>query len=149
MNGRCLNEELLIELYYAETDCAEAKAHLAGCSDCQAAFARLCNELVELDMAVPDGGHRAVSEALKAVSRQSQTVGQDTIMTIEEVAEWLRVSYHNVSNMLHLLPHFIIDGQVRFNRRLLENHLFNNRAGADSKAPQQPLRKPVPIKRAV
>ncbi len=149
MNGRCLNEEQLIELYYAESDCAEAKAHLASCPDCQNAFARLCNELVELDMAVPDGGHRAVSEALKAVSRQSRTAGQDTIMTIEEVSQWLRVSYHNVSNMLHLLPHFIIDGQIRFNRRLLEQHLFKNQTEAERKAPGQPHLRSIPSKKVV
>ena len=92
MNGRCLAEEQLIELYYAETDGADAKEHLAACPVCQAAFARLCNELVDIDMQVPDGGHRAVSEALSVVSRQQQTTTDDAIMTIEEVAQWLKVS---------------------------------------------------------
>ncbi|OGK05263.1 MAG: hypothetical protein A2W80_07040 [Candidatus Riflebacteria bacterium GWC2_50_8] len=149
MNGRCLAEEQLIELYYAETDCAEAKEHLAACQVCQAAFARLCNELVDIDMQVPDGGHRAVSEALSVVTRQPQTQTSDTIMTIEEVAHWLKVSYHNVNNMLHLLPHFIIDGQVRFNRRLLEDQLFKSRAEAEKKAPDQPRLRPIALKRAV
>lgn len=149
MNGRCLAEEQLIELYYAENDCADAKEHLAACQVCQAAFARLCNELVDIDMPVPDGGHRAVSEALSVVTRQSPPQSSDTIMTIEEVAQWLKVSYHNVNNMLHLLPHFIIDGQVRFNRRLLEDQLFKSRAEAEKKAPDQPRLRPIALKRAV
>ena len=149
MNGRCLNEEQLIELYYAETENADARKHLAGCQSCQKTFAQICSELVDIDMQVPDGGHRAVSEALSMVTRQPQTSTNETIMTIEEVAQWLKVSYHNVNNMLHLLPHFIIDGQVRFNRRLLENHLFNNRAEAEKKAPDQPRLRPIALKRAV
>ncbi|MBU1105993.1 MAG: helix-turn-helix domain-containing protein [Candidatus Riflebacteria bacterium] len=149
MNGRCLNEEQLIELYYAENDSVDARTHLAGCQTCQNAFANICNELVEIDMQVPDGGHRAVSEALCMISRQQQAPANDTIMTIDEVAQWLKVSYHNVNNMLHLLPHFIIDGQIRFNRRLLENHLFKNRAEAEKKAPDQPSLRPIALKRVV
>jgi hypothetical protein len=149
MKGRCLDQEQLIELYYTENDCAEAKAHLASCPDCQSAFARLCNELVELDIAVPDGGHRAVSDALSAISRQNQANEPDAIMTIEEVALWLKVSYHNVNNMLHLLPHFIIDGQIRFNRRLLERHLFKNQTEAERKAPGQPHLRSLPSKKVV
>ncbi len=150
MNSRCLNEEQLIELYYDEAGCDEVKAHLAGCSICQKAYSKLCSELIEIDIRVPDGGNRAVSEALKMIERQqNQQNSDETIMTIEEVAQWLKVSYHNVNNMLHMLPHFIIDGQIRFNKAMLENHLFNNRAKTEKKAPDQSRLRPISLKRAV
>lgn len=149
MSGRCLNEDQLIEVYYAECDCNEAKEHLASCQACQIAFGKICSELVEIDMQVPDGGQRAVKEALSLIARQQKATTEDMIMTVEEVAHWLKVSSHNINNMLHLLPHFIIDGQIRFNRRLLEQYLFKNRIEAEKKAPDQPHLRPIPIKQTV
>ncbi len=140
MNSRCLDEEQLISLYYDEAD-AEAAAcreHIRECPACQQAFAALCSELAEIDLPVPDGGHRAVAEALKLIGRQQPGTSRDEIMTLEEVAEWLKVSAHALAGMLHQLPHFIVAGQIRFNRRLLENHLFNRRSEAENKAPDQP-----------
>ncbi len=138
MSSNCLNEEQLISLYYDESDSADEKEHIRGCEACQQAFAQLCQELVEIDLPVPDGGHLAVAEALRLISRLEPSGARDEIMTIEEVAEWLKVTYHSVAAMLHQLPHFVVDGNVRFNRRLLENHLFNSRSVAEVKAPDQP-----------
>ena len=138
MSSKCLNEEQLISLYYEESGSPAEKEHIRGCEACQLAFAKLCQELAQLDMPVPDGGHRAVAEAIKLISRQEPSGASDEIMTIEEVAEWLKVSYHSVASMLHKLPHFVVDGNIRFNRRLLENHLFNSRSEAENKAPDQP-----------
>ncbi len=125
MSSHCLNEEQLIGLYYDEPDSADLKEHMGGCEACQQSFSELCHELAEIDLPVPDGGQRAVAEALKLISHREPLVSRDEIMTIEEVAEWLKVSYHSLSAMLHQLPHFIVAGNIRFNRRLLENHLFN------------------------
>ncbi len=136
MNSQCLNDEQLICLYYDEAEAADCKEHMRGCEDCQQAFARLCSELAEIDIPAPDGGQRAMSEALRMFENQERRAGRDEIMTMEEVSGWLKVSHHNLAAMLHRLPHFIIDGQVRFNRRLLENHLFNSRSLTETVEPE-------------
>ncbi len=142
MNSRCLDEEQLISLYYgevdADADAAACREHIRECPACQQAFAEVCSELAKIDLPVPDGGHRAVAEALKLIGRQQPAADRDEIMTLEEVADWLKVGSHALAGMLHQLPHFIVAGQIRFNRRLLENHLFNRRSEAENKAPDQP-----------
>jgi hypothetical protein len=138
MSSDCLNEEQLISLYYEESDSVDEKQHMRGCEACQLAFARLCRELGEIDMPVPDGGYRAVAEAIKLINRQEPSAARDEIMTIEEVAEWLKVSYHSIVSTLHQLPHFVVDGNVRFNRRLLEDHLFNSRSASENSVSDQP-----------
>lgn len=70
----CLNEEQMIELYYAESTCADFKEHLRDCKVCQDAFSILCSELVNIDLPVPDGGQRAVSEALNLLNRKQKPI---------------------------------------------------------------------------
>lgn len=141
----CLTEEQLLEIYYDELPQSEMKQHLSQCALCQRAFSRICNELMDLDMTVPDGGHRAVSEALAIVNRGNSADSNSEIMTIEEVAAWLKVDYHNICNMLHLLPHTIIDGNVRFEKARLVKHLFGGKTGAEMKAPDQPRQKIISL----
>lgn len=137
MTGKCLYEEELIELFYAESQSASMKEHLAECSLCQTAFARICSELIEIDLQVPDGGQLAVSEALALIDRRNGFVELSEILTLEEVAQWLKVSNHNIRNMLHMLPHTIIDGNIRFDRKQLTDYLFAGNPGAEKKAPDQ------------
>ena len=136
MNSKCLNDEQLICLYYNEAEAAGCKEHMHGCENCQQAFARLCSELAEIDIPVPDGGQRARNEALGMLEIQERPADRDEIMTMEEVSGWLKVSYHSLAAMLHRLPHFIIDGHVRFNRLLLENYLFNSHSSTETGAPE-------------
>lgn len=138
MSSRCLSEEQLISLYYGEPESAEVKEHMSGCDACQQTFARLCRELSEIDMPVPDGGQRAVAEVIRLTGRQDVPGGQNDIMTIDEAAAWLKVSYHSLYSMLHQLPHCVIDGNVRFNRRLLEEFLFSSRAAGVIDGVDQP-----------
>jgi len=145
MTMLCLSEEQMLELYYDDSVPTQMKQHLASCSKCQKAFSQICNELMELDMSVPDGGHRAVSESLAIINRETAGGKRPEIMTIEEVADWLKVDYHNVCNMLHLLPHTIIDGNVRFDKALLIKHLFSGKTGAEMKAPDQPRQKIISL----
>lgn len=145
MTMLCLSEEQMLEIYYDDSVPNELRQHLASCSKCQKAFSQICNELMELDMSVPDGGHRAVSESLEIINRETAGEKRPEIMTIEEVAAWLRVDYHNVCNMLHLLPHTIIDGNVRFEKALLMKHLFSGKKGAEMKAPDQPRQKIISL----
>lgn len=138
MTGPCLNEEQLLELYYRENDVTEAKAHLGKCAHCQQQFHLLCLDLVNLEFPAPDAGYNAVAEALKIIDSRAGQNPDDEILTPEEVADWFKVSRHNIMNMLHLLPHFIIDGQIRFARQALKEYLKGQSAGAASKAPDQP-----------
>lgn len=145
MTMLCLSEEQILEIYYDDSVPNELRQHLASCSKCQKAFSQICNELMELDMPVPDGGHRAVSESLAILNRESATGQQSEILTIEDVAAWLKVDYHNVCNMMHLLPHTVIDGNVRFEKAQLVKHLFGGKTGAEMKAPDQPRQKIISL----
>lgn len=145
MTGQCLNEDELIELFYAEPDSTVLKQHLAQCQTCQSAFARICSELIELDLQVPDGGHKAVKESLILIERQQNAQEGSEILTVDEVAQWLKVSNHNVHNMLHLLPHIIIDGNIRFDRNQLNKHFFGGNSGAEMKAPDQPRQRLISL----
>ena len=138
MNYPCLTEEQLISLYYQEEDAAELRSHLRICENCQQHFHLLCQDLLDIDSSVPDGGKIAVEEALKVIEQSETESAEDEILTPEEVASWFKVSFHNIMNMLHLLPHFIIDGQIRFEKRALKEYLKSQSAGAASKAPDQP-----------
>lgn len=138
MTARCLNEEELMELYYADSPVESLKSHLSTCQDCQKAFHELCNDMINLELSVPDGGHKAVEEALRTIDMQQSKTAKDEILTLEEVSAWLKVSTHNVMNMLHLLPHFIIDGNIRFEREALKKYLHSQNSGAEMKAPDQP-----------
>jgi hypothetical protein len=138
MTARCLTEEQLICLYYEEPESLDHKEHLAGCSLCQEKFHQLCNDLMEIEMEVPDGGFTAVNEAVKIVEKPVATDAGDEILTPDEVADWFKVSRQNIMNMVHLLPHFVIDGKIRFERSALKSFLQKQGRGAESKAPDQP-----------
>ncbi|MEW6709915.1 MAG: helix-turn-helix domain-containing protein [Candidatus Riflebacteria bacterium] len=138
MTAKCLNEEQLIDLYYGENASSEARLHLAECEVCQALFHQLCEDLVNIDSPMPDAGFKAVEEALKILDLREKRSEDDEILTPEEVADWFKVTRHNVMSMLHLLPHFIVDGQIRFERSALKTYLKGQYSGAASKAPDQP-----------
>jgi hypothetical protein len=120
----CLTEEQLVEIFYDEAEDLSLRKHLGSCRKCQEAFAAICSELIDLQIAVPDGGGRAVREALILCDNNRASTRSVSIMTVEEAAAWLRVDYQNICNMLHLLPHQVIDGKVRFDRQQLYQYLF-------------------------
>ncbi len=138
MISNCLSMEQMLDLYYQEGEFAAAKAHIASCENCQQQFHALCEDLVAIDSPVPDAGFKAVEEAMKIIGLRQNRPAEDEILTPEEVADWFKVSRHNIMNMLHLLPHFIIDGEIRFERQALKEYLKGQNAGAASKAPDQP-----------
>lgn len=52
-----LTEEQLVSHYYRDGDVTEARAHLASCAGCRAAYERLCGVLALVDqLAVPERG---------------------------------------------------------------------------------------------
>lgn len=125
------DERTLIDHFYGElpVDAADRlRAHLAECPDCAAAFATIEADLVSLDLPCPDGGARAVRTALRVAglpdpaARPATAVrgsSPDEILTPEEVAAWLKVPVDSVGRMLHALPHFVFDGQVRIRKEAL------------------------------
>ena len=137
MKRQCLTEEELLELYYQEEVDKSAKNHIAGCKICQQSFSRLCDDLLDLELPVPDAGYEALGEALEVIAAEKGGRQNDEIMTPEEVADWFKVSPHNIYNMLHQIPHFIIDGNIRFTRKALQSFLDSQYSKADKKAPDQ------------
>ncbi len=145
MKRNCLCDEELLNLYYQESNSQEARQHLATCSDCQQKFHELCNDLVDLEIYVPDGGHEAVAEASKILFGDNFQSGGDEIMTPEEVASWLKVSPESIYNILHLMPHLIVDEYIRLERREVLAYLKSQSSGTEMKAPNQSRNKIIPL----
>ncbi len=145
MKSSCLNEEQLIGLYYGEAESNEHKAHLASCEHCQQQFHKLCEDLIAIESEVPDAGYKAVNEALHLINQREKHDADTEILTPEEVADWFKVSRHNIMNMLHLMPHFVLDGQIRFERSALKAYIQSQYSGAESKAPDQPRQRIISL----
>lgn len=139
----CLTEQEFIDLFYGESaNPAAARRHLDSCSSCRASFATLERQLKTLSDPLPSGGERALSGALKmlglstpaAASKAGETVRTsaaspaealltDDILTLGEVAAYLRIDLEQARSLLCELPHLNIGGAVRIRRSALEAFL--------------------------
>lgn len=120
------DDATLIGLFYGELPASEREpllAHLAACPACAARRESLDSTLAGLDLPCPDGGARALRTALRVAALPDPAAKPaspaDEILTPEEVAEWLKVPAESVGRMLHALPHFVFDGQVRIRKEAL------------------------------
>jgi hypothetical protein len=145
MKRQCLTEEELLELYYQEEFDKNAKAHIAECEKCQQSFSRLCDDLLDLDLPVPDAGYKALAEVLEIIEADETSGQKEEILTPEEAADWFKVSPHNIYNILHQIPHLVIDGNIRFTRKALQSFLDTQYSKADKKAPDQLEGKIIPL----
>jgi hypothetical protein len=146
MKSLCLTQEELLLLYYQEGELKKYKKHLQTCSECQQKFYNLCSDLIDVEFCVPDGGHEAVADAVKELfeAEEKSVSADDEILTPEEAAKWLKVSVHNIYNILHLVPHFVIDGHVRFERQKMFEYV-KGRSRDTEKAPDQSHKNIIPF----
>ena len=100
----------------------ELDEHVRSCSVC----ARRLAALRQVDAVLPvlrreEPSVRAVFEARRALSAELRGSGGPEVMTLEEVAEFLRVSMEEMERMAGELPAFELAGRIRVRRaRLLE-----------------------------
>ncbi len=205
----CLNEELLLDLYYGELPAsppeetgrgrpdgqpaavrtaAEAHAHLAGCATCRSAWDTLRRRLDRIDATadpVPAPRGRALAGALRTLGlaaagshqgentpeiRSADPAGKSfptatpsgtrptsastflpsftassshpgTIMTLEEVADELRVTVEQARRLLGELPYLNIGGVIRVRRATFE--AFLEKMEEESRRPILDLEHPV------
>jgi transcriptional regulator with XRE-family HTH domain len=101
---------------------AETEAHVSACGECRGRLAALR----ELDAALgglrrAEPSARAVLEARRALSREVRGTGTPEVMTLDEVAEFLRISPDELDEIAGYLPAFEIAGRIRVRReRLIE-----------------------------
>ncbi len=112
---------------FAAGDCEipgkrEIEEHLAGCSRCRErleALREVDTALGSLRRAEPSA--RAVLEARRALSREVRGGPEPAIMTLDEVAEFLRLTPDQLEEIAEGLPAFELAGQLRVRReRLVE-----------------------------
>ena len=101
---------------------AEIRAHADACDDCRgrlAALRRSDAALAALPRISPAGG--AILAARRAIAELTRAEPQHQIMTLEEAAEFLRISPEQLGEIAEELPAFELAGQIRIRReRLLE-----------------------------
>jgi anti-sigma factor RsiW len=98
--------------------------HAKGCARCAASLQELetLRGLLRASAveALPEAAHlRALGALLKAATEQAEPAASE-IMTLAEVAAFLRISEAKVRNMLDEVPHFSVAGEVRFRRQSIE-----------------------------
>ncbi len=97
----------------------ELSEHAAGCPDCRRrieALERTDAALAALRPAAPPAA--AVLAARRALAREVRGAGPE-VMTLEEVARFLRVSPGELSDLVGELPAFEIAGRLRVRRSRL------------------------------
>lgn len=122
-------EELLSRFEKGELDTEETKAvegHLASCADCRHVLDeyRSLSNLSATDsgpLLEADRAQRALSAILDELAIHTTVDALPEVMTIEEVAAFLRVEPDDLDVELDTLPAFEIGGRLRVRRsRLLE-----------------------------
>ncbi|MHC4502557.1 MAG: zf-HC2 domain-containing protein [Planctomycetota bacterium] len=112
---------------FAAGDCgmpgrSEIEEHLARCDRCRDrldALRDVDSALGALPRAEPSA--RAVLEARRALSRELRGGSSPEIMTLDEVAEFLRLTPDQLEEIASGLPAFELAGQIRVRReRLVE-----------------------------
>ena len=100
----------------------ELEEHLGGCQECRGRVRALGN-LEAVLRALPriEPSSRAILNARRALSHELRGGGTREIMTLEEVADYLRMSLDDLEEILGGLPAFELAGQIRVRRdRLIE-----------------------------
>jgi hypothetical protein len=98
----------------------QLRDHLAGCDACRRrldAIEEVDTRLTRLRQHVPAAG--AVLETRRLLSREVRGTGGQEVMTLEDVAEFLRVSVEDLSEAVPELPAFEIGGRIRVRRTKL------------------------------
>ncbi len=144
MNKKCLTEEQMMELYYNEDSSEtlnELKQHMTDCKLCQKSFSQFCQDLMEIEFPVIECSNRVIDEAISLIENSdeepSDNIQQQDILTVDEAASLLKVQPHNVLNMLHKMPYFTFDNEIRFLKSELINFIAELGTGADERAPRK------------
>jgi len=107
---------------FAAGDAEHLGRHVRACAACRERLAVL--ERVDRDLRLlprPEPSAGAVLAARRAVTRETRGTGGPEVMTLDEVAEFLRVPPDALADVVGELPAFEVGGQVRVRRaRLVE-----------------------------
>jgi excisionase family DNA binding protein len=109
----------LLDERLPEETAREARAHAQGCAACRSDLQSLQRLLAALEGAAADELPRAArTRVMGALLAAAQ--GAPEIMTLPEVAAYLRVSEATVRSALDRIPHFDVGGELRFRRAGLD-----------------------------
>jgi len=121
---------------FAAGDAEHLGDHVRTCAACRARLAalrRVDRDLRLLQQPGPSAG--AVLATRRLIARETRGAGGPEIMTLSEVAEFLRVPPDALAEVADDLPAFEIGGQVRVRRtRLIEWIAERERSYARSRA---------------
>ena len=100
----------------------ELEEHLTKCRNCRERVQALREVNAALRALVPvEPTARAILNARRALSRELRGGGTPEIMTLDEVADYLRMTLDDLEDVIGGLPAFELAGQVRVRRdRLIE-----------------------------
>lgn len=120
----------------------ELEQHAASCDGCRRRLAALSSLDVALSRAPRhEPPARALLRARRALSQELRGSGAPELMTLDEVAEFLRIGLDELEEIVLELPCFELAGQLRVRRRkLLEWIESRERAWSASSAQSEVAR---------
>jgi anti-sigma factor RsiW len=99
---------------------AEVERHAAGCPVCRRRLEALARSDVALRLLPPTAPSAAILlRTRQALTRELRGTGLPEIMTLEKVAEFLRVSAGELGEVVSDLPAFEVGGRIRVRREAL------------------------------
>jgi anti-sigma factor RsiW len=121
--NRHIDDEDLARLVSGETDADESarlRAHVDTCSQC-GALARAVTEVDGLLTALPPAGPSPAGllATRRELTREIGRRGEPEILTLEEVADLLRLRPQEFAEVASELPAFEVGGQIRVRRSRL------------------------------
>lgn len=117
------NDELLAQYAAGETEAGERQKlvrHLARCEACServAALQQVDRALRTLRPRLPGAG--VLRSVRQAIAQETRRAVQNEIMTLDEVAAYLRIPTADLEEFVEDLPAFEVAGQVRVRREQL------------------------------
>jgi anti-sigma factor RsiW len=110
-----------------EAATAQLRAHASRCAQCAEELraserlrALLCRSAAEEPTQATLGRVRAVLAAAAEAEAARTRSDPPAIMTLGEVATYLRVSATEARRLAHQIPHFLVAGRLRFRRQMVE-----------------------------
>lgn len=131
MRNECYTDDEMLEFLHEE-DAEEMRnftIHVAGCKKCNSLWKELRKSFSKIEYPIPSGGNRALNTALSFLNHNASLSHSDTekqsseILTVEDVAKYLKVDVESVLKNIPDIPYFVFNGNIRIRKKALDEYI--------------------------